>query len=83
MASMSLPCSLYMSSLQRAGVAAFSAITTGPLNKCAIVEGFDTQPAVCGQVECLEVEFFELENEEDGGGAGRYARVSLYHKMWL
>ena len=41
----------------------------------AIVRAFDTRPVVKDQVESLGGEFLELDFEEDGTGAGGYAKV--------
>jgi NAD(P) transhydrogenase len=41
----------------------------------AIVRGFDTRSAAREQVQSLGAEFIEVEIEEDGGGAGGYAKV--------
>lgn len=41
----------------------------------AIVRGFDTRPAAREQVQSLGAEFIEVEIEEDGSGAGGYAKV--------
>lgn len=40
----------------------------------AIVRGFDTRPAAREQVESLGAEFVEVDFEEDGSGAGGYAK---------
>ncbi|EZF28132.1 NAD(P) transhydrogenase, mitochondrial, partial [Trichophyton interdigitale H6] len=40
----------------------------------AIVRGFDTRPAVCEQVQSLGAEFIEVDIQEDGSGAGGYAK---------
>lgn len=40
----------------------------------AIVRGFDTRPAAREQVQSLGAEFIEVEIEEDGSGAGGYAK---------
>jgi len=39
------------------------------------VRAFDTRPEVKEQVESLEAEFLELDFEEEGAGAGGYAKV--------
>jgi NAD(P) transhydrogenase len=41
----------------------------------AIVRGFDTRSAAREQVQSLGAEFIEVEIEEEGGGAGGYAKV--------
>lgn len=41
----------------------------------AIVRGFDTRPAAREQVQSLGAEFIEVEIDEDGSGAGGYAKV--------
>lgn len=41
----------------------------------AIVRAFDTRPVVKEQVESMGAEFLELHFEEDGSGAGGYAKV--------
>ncbi|RYP78196.1 hypothetical protein DL771_000673 [Monosporascus sp. 5C6A] len=56
-----------------AGVAGLSAIATAR-RMGAIVRGFDTRPAVREQVQSLGAEFVEVEIEEDGSGAGGYAK---------
>ncbi|KAK7752165.1 hypothetical protein SLS62_005909 [Diatrype stigma] len=56
-----------------AGVAGLSAIATAR-RMGAIVRGFDTRPAVKEQVQSLGAEFVEVEIEEDGSGAGGYAK---------
>lgn len=40
----------------------------------AVVRGFDTRPAAREQVQSLGAEFIEVEIEEDGSGAGGYAK---------
>jgi NAD/NADP transhydrogenase alpha subunit len=40
----------------------------------AIVRGFDTRSAAREQVQSLGAEFLEVEIQEDGGGAGGYAK---------
>lgn len=40
----------------------------------AIVRGFDTRPAVREQVQSLGAEFVEVDFQEDGSGAGGYAK---------
>ena len=57
-----------------AGVAGLAAI--GAANGLgAIVRAFDTRPAVKDQVKSMGAEFLELEFEEDGEGAGGYAKT--------
>jgi NAD(P) transhydrogenase len=56
-----------------AGVAGLSAIATAR-RMGAIVRGFDTRPAVREQVQSLGAEFVEVDLEEDGSGAGGYAK---------
>ncbi|MBW2461454.1 MAG: Re/Si-specific NAD(P)(+) transhydrogenase subunit alpha, partial [Deltaproteobacteria bacterium] len=57
-----------------AGVAGLSAIGAAR-SLGAIVRAFDTRPAVREQVESMGAEFIEVEFEEDGAGAGGYAKV--------
>lgn len=40
----------------------------------AIVRGFDTRSAAREQVQSLGAEFLEVEIQEEGGGAGGYAK---------
>jgi NAD(P) transhydrogenase len=56
-----------------AGVAGLSAIATAR-RMGAVVRGFDTRPATREQVQSLGAEFVEVEIEEDGSGAGGYAK---------
>jgi H+-translocating NAD(P) transhydrogenase subunit alpha len=57
-----------------AGVAGLAAI--GAANGLgAIVRAFDTRPEVKEQVQSMGAEFLELDFEEDGTGAGGYAKV--------
>ena len=56
-----------------AGVAGLAAIGTA-MSLGAIVRAFDTRPEVKEQVESMGAEFLELDFEEDGGGAGGYAK---------
>ncbi len=57
-----------------AGVAGLAAI--GAANGLgAIVRAFDTRPEVKEQVQSLGAEFLELDFEEEGTGAGGYAKV--------
>ncbi len=56
-----------------AGVAGLAAIgAAGSMG--AIVRAFDTRPEVKEQVESMGAEFLELEYEEEGSGAGGYAK---------
>ena len=57
-----------------AGVAGLSAIGTA-ISLGAIVRAFDTRLEVKEQVESMGAEFLELEFEEEGSGAGGYAKV--------
>ena len=57
-----------------AGVAGLAAIGAAK-SLGAIVRAFDTRPVVKEQVESLGAEFLELEFEEDGSGAGGYAKT--------
>lgn len=57
-----------------AGVAGLSAIGTAA-SMGAIVRAFDTRPEVKEQVESMGGEFLLLDFEEDGAGAGGYAKV--------
>jgi NAD(P) transhydrogenase subunit alpha len=57
-----------------AGVAGLAAI--GAANSMgAIVRAFDTRPEVKQQVESMGAEFLELDFQEEGSGAGGYAKV--------
>ena len=56
-----------------AGVAGLSAIATAR-RLGAIVRGFDTRAAAREQVQSLGAEFVEVDIEEDGSGAGGYAK---------
>lgn len=57
-----------------AGVAGLAAI--GVANSLgAIVRAFDTRPEVGDQVRSMGADFLELDFEEDGSGAGGYAKV--------
>ena len=56
-----------------AGVAGLAAIGTA-MSLGAIVRAFDTRPEVKEQVESMGAEFLELEFEEEGSGAGGYAK---------
>jgi NAD(P) transhydrogenase subunit alpha len=57
-----------------AGVAGLSAIGTAK-SMGAIVRAFDTRPEVKEQVESMDGEFLLLEFDEEGSGAGGYAKV--------
>ena len=57
-----------------AGVAGLAAIGAAR-SMGAIVRAFDTRPEVKEQVESMDAEFLELEFEEEGSGAGGYAKV--------
>jgi NAD(P) transhydrogenase subunit alpha len=57
-----------------AGVAGLAAIGAAR-GLGAIVRAFDTRPAVKEQVESMGAEFLELHFEEEGEGAGGYAKV--------
>ncbi len=57
-----------------AGVAGLAAIGAAR-GLGAIVRAFDTRPAVKEQVQSMGAEFLELNFEEDGEGAGGYAKV--------
>jgi NAD(P) transhydrogenase subunit alpha len=57
-----------------AGVAGLAAIGTAK-SLGAIVRAFDTRPEVKEQVQSMDAEFLELEFEEEGSGAGGYAKV--------
>ena len=57
-----------------AGVAGLSAIGTAK-SMGAVVRAFDTRPAVKEQVESMDAEFLMLDFEEEGEGAGGYAKV--------
>ncbi len=57
-----------------AGVAGLAAIGAAR-SLGAIVRAFDTRPVVKEQVESLGAEFLELEFEEEGTGAGGYAKI--------
>lgn len=57
-----------------AGVAGLAAL--GAANSLgAIVRAFDTRPEVKEQVQSMGAEFLELDFEEEGSGAGGYAKV--------
>ena len=57
-----------------AGVAGLAAIGAAK-SMGAIVRAFDTRPEVKEQVESMDAEFLELDFEEEGAGAGGYAKV--------
>jgi H+-translocating NAD(P) transhydrogenase subunit alpha len=57
-----------------AGVAGLAAIGAAR-SLGAVVRAFDTRPVVKEQVESLGAEFLELQFEEDGTGAGGYAKT--------
>ncbi len=57
-----------------AGVAGLAAIGTA-VNLGAIVRAFDTRLEVKEQIESLNAAFLELDFDEDGSGAGGYAKV--------
>ena len=57
-----------------AGVAGLAAIGTA-VNLGAIARAFDTRLEVREQVESLNATFLELDFDEDGSGAGGYAKV--------
>ncbi len=57
-----------------AGVAGLSAIGTAR-SLGAVVRAFDTRPAVKEQVESMDAQFLMLDFEEQGEGAGGYAKV--------
>ena len=56
-----------------AGVAGLAAIGTAK-SLGAIVRAFDTRPEVKDQIQSMDAEFLELDFEEDGTGAGGYAK---------
>ena len=57
-----------------AGVAGLAAIgAAGSMG--AIVRAFDTRPEVRQQIESMGAEFLDLDFEEDGSGAGGYAKT--------
>ncbi len=57
-----------------AGVAGLAAIGTA-VSLGAVVRAFDTRLEVKEQIASLNATFLELDFDEDGGGAGGYARV--------
>ena len=57
-----------------AGVAGLAAIGAAR-GLGAVVRAFDTRPVVKEQVQSLGAEFLELDFQEDGSGAGGYAKV--------
>ena len=56
-----------------AGVAGLAAIGTAK-SLGAIVRAFDTRPEVKEQIQSMDAEFLEMDFEEDGEGAGGYAK---------
>ncbi len=56
-----------------AGVAGLAAISAAK-SMGAIVRAFDTRPEVKEQIESMDAEFLEMDFEEDGTGAGGYAK---------
>ncbi len=56
-----------------AGVAGLAAIGTAK-SLGAIVRAFDTRPEVKEQIQSMDAEFLEMDFEEDGAGAGGYAK---------
>ena len=56
-----------------AGVAGLAAIGTAK-SLGAIVRAFDTRPEVKDQILSMDAEFLEMDFEEDGAGAGGYAK---------
>jgi proton-translocating NAD(P)+ transhydrogenase subunit alpha len=57
-----------------AGVAGLAAIGAAK-SMGAIVRAFDTRPEVAEQIESMNAEFLMLDFEEEGAGAGGYAKV--------
>ena len=57
-----------------AGVAGLAAIGTAK-SLGAIVRAFDTRPEVKEQIESMDAEFLMLDFNEEGGGAGGYAKT--------
>lgn len=57
-----------------AGVAGLAAIGVAK-SMGAVVRAFDTRPEVREQIESMDAEFLTLDFEEDGAGAGGYAKV--------
>ncbi len=57
----------------RAGVAGLAAIQTAK-NMGAIVRAFDVRPVTKEQVEAMGAQFLLVDYEEDGSGAGGYAK---------
>jgi NAD(P) transhydrogenase subunit alpha len=57
-----------------AGVAGLAAIGTAK-SMGAIVRAFDTRPEVKEQIESMDAEFLMLDFEEEGAGAGGYAKT--------
>lgn len=64
------------------GVAGLAAIQTAK-NMGAIVRAFDVRAVTKEQVESMGATFLEVEIEEDGAGAGGYAKVSKSNNMAL
>ena len=62
------------------GVAGLAAIQTAK-NMGAIVRAFDVRAVTKEQVESMGATFLEVEIEEDGAGAGGYAKVRFYCHM--
>ena len=56
-----------------AGVAGLAAIQTAK-NMGAVVKAYDVRPVVAEQVESLGGQFLRVPYEEDGSGAGGYAK---------
>ncbi|KNC75425.1 hypothetical protein SARC_12050 [Sphaeroforma arctica JP610] len=56
------------------GVAGLSAIATAK-SMGAIVRAFDVRPSVREQIESMGAEFLTVEIDEDGAGAGGYAKT--------
>merc|ERR1719146_261002 len=55
------------------GVAGLAAIQTAK-NMGAIVRGFDVRAAAAEQIEAMGAQFLKVDFEEDGSGAGGYAK---------
>lgn len=56
-----------------AGVAGLAAIAQAKAMG-AVVRAYDVRPVVREQIESLGAEFLQVEYEEDGSGAGGYAK---------
>ena len=56
------------------GVAGLAAIQTAK-NMGAIVRAFDVRPVTKEQVEAMGAQFLEVDFQEDGSGAGGYAKA--------